>query len=219
MKKAIMVGLLLIAVGFSQGCITAGAYIVGRTVYGVTEKRNTVGMNYHAEPPAVWNAAQVELASMGQEPESGAKLKKNKGELKAKDVKVRIEPIKGSQGTRVNVVTDLDKYVNVQRARTLLNRIADSLGESDEVVQDFRASLQDTYAAALEQVKAMGYSTGRGTLLEEKTAKIRVKDTIIALESLEPDVTRVHIVLAAAAPEATLELATYFLEGVQERLP
>ena len=63
MIRVLAIGVLLIAALFSQGCI-AGAYLAVKAVYGVVEKGDTIGMNYHAEPPVVWDAAQTQLADM-----------------------------------------------------------------------------------------------------------------------------------------------------------
>jgi hypothetical protein len=218
MLRWLTVGVLAFTLACSQGCIAVGTYLTVKAVYGVAEKGNTIGMNYHAEPPAVWDAVQAQLTDMELTPKGKAELKKDKGELKAGPLTVRVAPLQKAPGTRVDVVTDLNKYTNVRQARLLLNGAADRLGEYDEAIQDFPAGLDATYDAAIAQLEAMGFKPGRGTTREEGRAKIRVGDTLIALEPLTEKRTRVHVPLSEANPDLDLERAAYLFEGMEDRL-
>jgi hypothetical protein len=58
----------------------------------------------------------------------------------------------------------------------------------------------------------------RGTALAAESGKIRVKDTVIALEALGANRTRVHVSLSEANSDLDLERAAYLFEGIDERL-
>lgn len=218
MIRVLATGVLAISAMFSQGCI-AGAYLAVKAVYGVVEKGNTVGMNYHAEPSAVWDAAQTQLADMKLAPKGKPQLKKNKGELRAGSMKIRVAPLKKTPGTRVDVVTKLAESAKVREARALLNGVAKRLDEYREAVQDFPADLKTTYDMAIAQAKEMGFKPGAGTKLEDRGAQIRIGDVVATLEPLAEDRTRVHIGVGAASVERDLERADEFFDGITQRLP
>ncbi len=218
MIKVLATGVLVIAALFSQGCI-AGAYLAVKAVYGVVEKGNTIGMNYHAEPPVVWDAAQTQLADMELAPKGKPQLKKNKGELKAGPMKIRVAPLKKTPGTRVDVVTKLAESARVREARALLNGVAERLDEYREAVQDFPADLKTTYEVAMAQAKEMGFKPGRGTKLEDGSAQIRIGDVVATLETLAEGRTRVHIGVGTASVQRDLERADEFFDGITQRLP
>jgi hypothetical protein len=216
--RILATGVLAIAAMFSQGCIAAGTYLAVKAVYGVAEKGNTIGMNYHEPPPAVWDATQAQLAAMELTPEGKPELKKDKGELQVGKTKIRIAPLKKAPGTRVDVVTTLADSAKVREARDLLNGVAARLHEYREAVQDFPADLKTTYDAALAEAKAMGYEPGPGTKLEADSGQIRVGDVVATLEPLAADRTRVHVGVGTASVEHDLERANEFFEGISERL-
>ncbi len=218
MIRVLATGVLVIAALSSQGCI-AGAYLAVKVVYGVVEKGNTIGMNYHAEPAAVWGAAQTQLADMELTPKGKPRLKKNKGELRAGSMKIRVAPMKKTPGTRVDVVTKLAESARVREARTLLNGVAERLDEYREAAQDFPADLKTTYEAAVAQATEMGFKPGAGTKLDDGGAQIRMGDVVATLEPLAEDHTRVHIGVGAASVERDLERADEFFDGITQRLP
>ena len=218
MIRVLATGVLVISAFFSQGCI-AGAYVAVKAVYGVVEKGNTIGMNYHAEPPAVWDAARTQLADMELASKGKSQLKRNKGELRVGSMKIRIAPLKKTPGTRIDVVTKLAESAKVREARALLNGVAKRLDEYREAVQDFPADLKTTYEVAMAQAKEMGFKPGAGTKLENDGAHIRVGDVVATLEPLAEDRTRVHIGVGTASMERDLERADEFFDGITQRLP
>ena len=190
-----------------------------KAVYGVVEEGNTVGMNYHGEPAAVWASAQTQLADMKLAPKGKLQLKKNKGEFKAGSMKIRVAPLKKVPGTRLDVVTELDESAKVREARALLNGVAKRLDEYREAVQDFPADLKTTYEAATAQADEMGFKPGAGTKLEDGSAQIRIGDVVATLEPFADGRTRVHIGVGVTSVERDLELADEFFDGITQRLP
>jgi hypothetical protein len=96
--------------------------------------------------------------------------------------------------------------------------VAERLGEYDEAIQDVAANLDATYKAAVAQLETMGLKSGRGTTLDKEQVKIRVGDTVITLEALADNRTRVHVPLSEANSDLDLERAAYLFEGTQDRL-
>jgi len=220
MRRFRTCALLLCPLGLG-GCITgsilAVTYVYGQASGGSGGK--TIGMNYHTAFPATWDAVHAQMTDMGYAPSRDSERKQDSGRLKSRRLLVELKSLKQKLGTRVEVSADAQDAGEAQRARALLNGVARQLGEFREVIRDYPADIDSTWAAANAQLNEMGLKpTKAGTVLQAGRGRIRVSDVWIELERIGSNATRLHIGFGAAHPEKDIERGRSFLDGVARRL-
>jgi len=190
------------------------------TIYGnLSGRDDVVAMNYHADPPATWQAALIELRNSGQQPVANSLPESGVGQISSQAFTINIKPLERNSGTRVEVAATAGNRKQLQNSRDLINRIALRLDEYQEVIRVYPESLDRTWEASLAQLAAMGYTPKAEDIVKDtNNAYIRVGDFWIELDK-QPRQRGVLIHIGGSLDSEThIPRALEFLDGVGQRL-
>ena len=90
--------------------------------------------------------------------------------------------------------------------------------DGNEMSQEYRAGLDETWDATVAELAEMGYTAEQGTKPGPTEGKIEVSDVVVRVEKLADDRTRVRVRFGTFDTEDHRRKARLLLQGIAGRV-
>jgi len=91
--------------------------------------------------------------------------------------------------------------------------------DSNEMSQEYRANLDETWHATVAELGEMGYPVQQGTKPGRTEGKVEINDVVVRVEKLADERTQVRVRVGTFETEDHRRKARLLLQGIANRIP